>query len=159
MPSVLVTPVIDLSVRDLCRKPYPGHPFGCPNWGRRDTCPPRAPRFDRVIDLAKPVWAIYNAFDLAGHVDRMREAHPDWSWRQLVCCLYWQKGARNTLEAELAQWLFQRAALGESGYQIFRVPEACGVNVTETMASVGVHLEWPPIRVAYQVALAGTAKE
>jgi hypothetical protein len=35
-------------------------------------------------------------------------------------------------------------------------PEACGVDVTATMASIGVALEWPPVSTAYQVALVGS---
>lgn len=36
------------------------------------------------------------------------------------------------------------------------VPEACGVDVTATMKLIGIDLEWPPVNVAYQVALVGT---
>jgi len=39
------------------------------------------------------------------------------------------------------------------------VPEAMGVNVTETMKRVGIELEWPPVNVAYQIALAGIFKK
>lgn len=35
-------------------------------------------------------------------------------------------------------------------------PEAHGVNLTETMRSAGIVLEWPPDRLAYQIVLAGT---
>jgi len=33
------------------------------------------------------------------------------------------------------------------------------VDVTATMASLGIKLEWPPVKVAYQVALVGTPKQ
>jgi hypothetical protein len=40
-------------------------------------------------------------------------------------------------------------------YKVTACPEAMGVVVTETMANVGIKLEWPPKTVTYQVALAG----
>jgi len=35
------------------------------------------------------------------------------------------------------------------------LPEAYGVNVTATMAAVGIKLQWPPRDKTYQIALAG----
>ena len=40
-------------------------------------------------------------------------------------------------------------------HTILTTPEACGVNITETMKKIGVNLEWPPRSVTYQVAIAG----
>lgn len=34
MPYVEVVPVVDPSVRELCRRPYSLHPRGCPKFGR-----------------------------------------------------------------------------------------------------------------------------
>ena len=80
--------VIDLKVRGLCGRPYPGHPKGCPNVNHKKGCPPSAPLLPDVFDLSRPVWIIINRFDLGAHVERMRTLHPDWSTRQLTCCLY-----------------------------------------------------------------------
>jgi len=156
MSTILVEPVIDLSVRGLCCRPYPGHPKGCPNFGRKPGCPPEAPTIDQLLDLNKPVFAVFNEFDLMGHVKRMRERHPGWSCRQLVCCLYWQAGARKQLRANLCTFL--RAKSG-SAWRIVMNPEGAGVNVTATMESVGIMLEWPPRTSAYQVAFVGHARE
>ncbi len=49
---------------------------------------------------------------------------------------------------------FKRRPFGEM-YIITVVPEAMGVNVTETMKRVGIELEWPPVNVAYQIAMGG----
>jgi len=81
----------------------------------------------------------------------MREKHPEWSERQLRCCLYWQHTARRQLRTKVADLLTQHPGL----VAVF-VPEACGVNVTATMASIGIALEWPPVQFAYQVALVGS---
>jgi predicted metal-binding protein len=148
-----VEPVIDMSVRALCVKPYPGHKKGCPNYGKKKGCPPEAPRFDDEYDLTKPIYAIINKFDIASHVSRMRELHPDWSQRQLDCCLYWQPRARNQLLEHIRYFLGKHP-----GYRFETCPEAMGVNVTETLKRVGIILEWPPRQWACQVALAGIKK-
>ncbi len=145
-----VSLVIDKSVRTLCYRPYPLHPKGCPNYGKKETCPPKVELITELLDLSKPVYVVWNVFDLASHVERMKEAHPNWSQRQLHCCLYWQPKARKILRKEiegLGLWLL--------GKRILFVPEACGVNVTATMASIGEILEWPPVTKTYQVAIVG----
>ncbi len=148
---VQVVPVVDASVRGLCCRFYPLHPKGCPNFGKRDTCPPKAPMIGELLDLSQPVFAVYNIFDFGGHVARMRDRHPDWSERQVRCVLYWQGTARKQLRVRLRKFCREHRGLKSIG-----CPEACGVNVTATMAAVGIHLEWPPETVAYQIALAGS---
>jgi hypothetical protein len=147
---IQVKPVIDYSVRNLCFKPYPRHPKGCPNFGKRDTCPPKALYYDKVYDLTKHVYAIYNVFDFKEHVDKMKSKHPLWSENQLRCVLYWQGSARKSLKNKILEFLKENRE-----YQVETCPEAMGVNVTETMKNVGIILEWFPENVAYQVALAG----
>ncbi len=46
-----INPVIDYSVRRLCVKPYPNHKKGCPNFNKKEGCPPTADFFDKVYDL------------------------------------------------------------------------------------------------------------
>jgi len=153
MPFALVQPVVQLSVRSLCQKSYPGHPRGCPNWNKKEGCPPEAKPLGEIMDLTRPVYLVWNRFDLGAHIDRMRIKHPKWSERQLYCCLYWQRVARYQLEEEIVR----SGSRGQcSGNLILRCPEAHGVNVTATMEAAGQRdMEWPPIRVAYQVALIG----
>jgi len=154
---VKVNPVIIHLVHKLCLRPYPNHKKGCPNFGKKKDCPPGIPKFDVVYDLSKPVYAIYNGFDFKGHVDRMRERHPDWSRRRLECCLYWQGTARKKLKERIE--IFKNISLITMyDYVITAVPEAMGVDVTETMKRVGIELEWPPVNVAYQIAIAGILK-
>ena len=154
--------VITPKVRGMCRLPYPGHPKGCPNWNLRSTCPPEAKPLGEVLDLSQEVTLVYTIFDLADHVDKLRQAHPGWSDRQLNCCLYWQGGARKKLREEVGVVLkgIQQKGSFLDGYEtepkvVLYCPEACGLNVTETMARQGIILEWPPVTVTYQVALIG----
>lgn len=148
-----VYPVVDLAVRLLCQRPYPNHPKGCPNWGKRDSCPPKAPRLTETLNLEQPVYAVWNAFNFDRHVQRMRDRHPEWSLRQCECCLYWQGTARKALYAEVRKFLYTERQ--GRPWRVIACPEAQGVNVTETMKQVGIVLEWPPKTVAYQVALCG----
>jgi len=152
MPSVLVVPVVDERVCGLCCKPYEGHPRGCPNFGKASRCPPAAPHLYQVFDKAGPFYAIYSAFPLGEHVARMRSAHPDWSDRQLRCVLYWQGTARKRLRSEVAAF---RAEHPEREWLVEETPEAMGLQVFDTMAKAGVPLPWPPVDLAYHVALAG----
>lgn len=147
----LIQPVINYSVRDECAKAYHGHPKGCPNFGKRDSCPPRSPKIEQVIDMEKPVYVIYNVFPFGEWIAKMRAAHPGWSDRQCANCLYWQPRARMQLRQEIA--LFN---VEHPGRVVLTCPEACGVNVTATMKFIGHHLEWPPKTVTYQVAIAGS---
>lgn len=151
MPWSLVSPVVNYRVRSLCFKPYPNHPKGCPNYKECSRCPPQAPLVRDVLDLERPVWAIYNAFDIGAHIASMKLKHPSWSDRQLRNCLYWQPGARKSLRAEIRAFLKEH-----QGMIVADTPEAMGVDVSATMASCGIFLEWPPSSLAHQVVLAGS---
>ncbi len=140
--------IIDRKMCGMCVKPYPGHPKGCPNYNHKAGCPPHTPLFGEVYDLDRPVFAIVTEFDLGAHVARMAADHPDWSDRQLLCCLYWQGTARaNQTNAILS---FQSE---HPDHKCDRCPEAMGVNVTETLKLAGVELEWPPRKIVRHVAL------
>jgi len=142
--------VIDLDVRDLCKWPYYNHPKGCPNYGKKKGCPPTSRLITDLLDLNKPVFAIWNCFDFAGHCKQMRQKHPDWSKRQIECCLYWQPKARKQLHFEIKKFFADN-----KGFAIINNPESVGINVTQTMAEIGIELEWPPETKTYQVALVG----
>lgn len=134
----------------LCRRRYPGHPRGCPNYAKKPSCPPTASMIGQVMNLGRTVYAVWNAFALGEHVRKMRQLHPNWTDRQARCCLYWQQGARKELSAEIKAFTKDRRGLVG-----VTCPEARGVDVTKTMESIGVKLEWPPIEIAYQVAIVG----
>lgn len=152
MNASVVVPVIDVNVRQLCRFPYPGHPKGCPNFGKSSTCPPRAALIHELLDLNADVFVVWNRFDFGAHVERMKKRHPEWSDRQAACCLYWQGTARKELNGHIRKVLRRE----RKRLVVVRRPEACGVDVTSTVAEIGIKLEWPPVRWAYQVALLGT---
>lgn len=155
MPWKEVEPVmLECDPATLCSKRYHGHTRGCPNFGKRASCPPQAVIWTPEFMAAYHWYAIWNVFPFGEHVQRMKAKHPEWSARQLANCLYWQGTARAQLTkiiAEFHEWTAQR---GCGPYVVSRIPEAHGVNVTATMLKLGVELDWPPQTHAYQVALA-----
>jgi predicted metal-binding protein len=152
---IQVNPVIDYSVRGLCCREYPNHKKGCPNFNKKEGCPPKAEYFDKVYDLSKPIYAIYNIFDFKSHVEKMKKNNPTWTKRQVECCLYWQPKARNQLLVHMREFYREYG----SQYKITTCPEAMGVNITDTMKNAGIILEWPPENITYQIALAGIPNE
>lgn len=156
--AMKVTPIIDHSVRGLCTKTYDRHPKGCPNFGKCDRCPPKAPKFEDVYDLAHPVYAVVNSFPLGIHIRKLKATpKKDGTIRtdaEAECVLYWQGAARKQLK-QCVEKLLSRLP---KGYEATQCPEGMGVNVTATLAACGVDLEWPPRNIARQVALVGRLK-
>ena len=150
MPFELVKPIIDMTVRSLCQKPYPGHPKGCPNYNRKKGCPPGSLPISKLLNLDRKIYVNWNEFNFHQHCKRMRHAHPMWTERQVRCCLYWQGKARKQLQNEI--YKFRQC---HPNYCVLYPPESHGVNVTGTMKRIGIELEWPPMNFAYQVAIAG----
>lgn len=140
------------SPRNLCVKFYKNHKKGCPNYGKKNECPPNAPMFDQVFNLNNPIYAIYSTYDLNAHVQKMHEKHPTWTEAQLLNVLYWQGTARKNLKQKILEFnkLFK-----DKGYFITTSPEAMGVDVTHTLQNVGISLEWPARKQVYKIAMAG----
>lgn len=147
-----VTPVIDITMKELCQQSYNDHPNGCPNYGKKDTCPPKTKMFYEIFDVDYPVFAIVSFFDLKSHVEKMKIKHPMWSERQLASSRFWQGKVRKDLRGEINKFLE-----AHKDYGVTNCPEGLGVDVTETLKSADIYLEWPPRDVVCQVALA--AKE
>ena len=151
--AAIVTPAIDLGMRSLCVYPYHNHPKGCPNFGKKATCPPQVDRFPYVYHNLHHVRALWAEFDIGAHVQRMRKRHPLWSYRQLSCCLYWQGTVRKFLRESIAKWKKEYPNLA-----VTTCPEGMGVNVTATMHDIGVELEWPPKKTTRLIYLAGVLR-
>jgi predicted metal-binding protein len=144
--------VVDCSVRELCPSPYPNHSKGCPNYGKRPTCPPRCPHLEEVYNLTSGFTIVYVSLDFVAHRQKMKSRHPKWTQRQIDCCLYWQGSLNKKLKDEVFQLMRNRFP---SSYKASFCPEAMGVNVTATMKNIGIELEWPPQNIVYKVAIIG----
>ncbi len=135
----------------FCRKPYYNHPAGCPNYAKKQGCPPDQPLIDRVLNFKKPVFVICTSFDIGNHAKRMKKMHPGWNERQAYCCLYWQPKARKAQRDEEKKAVEQHKI-----EKIIRSPEAHGVNITSLMKNLKISLEWPPRKITRIVSLGGS---
>lgn len=128
---------------DWCDVPYPGHPKGCPNSspsGWTHCGNPDGLSIDKVMDLSRPMYIVYNEFDLAGHAAKMKEAHPLWTERQCRCVLYWQGKSRAQLKARIKE----ARSLIQPTPNVVVSGENFGVNLYATCLQHGLKLD--PIR-------------
>lgn len=148
--TVLDDVVLDLKARAWCKLPYPGHPKGCPNYGKRPACPPQAPLFGSLVE--PPFFLVAVKFNLADWARRLKMRHPGWSDRQARCCLYWQGKVRKRLREECEK-------LASGGDVILYSPEANGVHVFKTCGTVGIKLERNPQTTVWKIAIIGRKRE
>lgn len=145
--------IIDYRAREWCKLPYPNHPLGCPNYDHRANCPPSAPLVEDYFDLTQPLWLVVVAFDLHGHIERMKARHPDWSDRQAKCVLYWQNRVNKELELNASQFAHHNGLI----YTL--CPEAMGVQVIKTAKRIGIPIKPRPFDYVYKIALIGNSKQ
>ncbi len=151
MCEVKVIPVIDKRMQGLCRREYKDHPRGCPNWGISPDCPPGLQLFNELVDINKEIIAIYTVFNLPEQEKRMRAKHPRWTIRQCRNSMWWKKAEMKKLFKLVEKFWIREG----KKHIIFKIPEAYGVNVTATMKSAGIILQWPPKDKVYMIMLAG----
>lgn len=141
---------LDDRVDIWCQLPYPGHPQGCPNYGKRDTCPPAVPWIEKVMNLTRPHWFVVEEFDLASHRKNMKRKYPHWSERRRQCLLYWQTAVRAKLKRQTSEF-----SQDHGGTIWTLLPEAMGVNVLLTLKRLGIPVEVKPQNIVRKVALVG----
>lgn len=144
---------INMKARKWCLLPYPDHPKGCPNYGKRNTCPPDAPLVEDFIDTEQSMYLIVVEFDLGAHIRKMLQTHHGWSERQAKCVLYWQAGVNKRLENECKLFMWSHPNMVTT-----RCPEAMGVNVITTAQIAGIPVKVKPEGIVYKIALAGVVK-
>ena len=144
--------------QNLCRVPYHNHPKGCPNYGKRDDCPPCELISDR-FDVQNEIYVIFTSYPVGEFAEKLRQAHPEWSEtpRQWYNCIRWQGTARKLHRADLKEFQDRFPDL-----IVDQNPEALGIDVTEMMRQVGIELEWnyheehDRNRITYRVSVGGT---
>lgn len=137
-----------------CVMPYPRHPKGCPRFGKKEECPPRSKIVNEIFDLSKPMYIIGFRFNINKHMAKLKKRHPNWSDSQLRCILYWQPKVRKKLKLIIEQFKEKYPNL-----EVDIKPEAKAVDVTATMKSVGIILDWSSnAKYVWQVAIAGELK-
>jgi hypothetical protein len=131
-----------------CQLPYPDHPKGCPNFGKKESCPPLAPYF---LDLYKPqVYVAFMQFAFDEYLANKRELHPDWTERALRNPWHFQ----SHLDSRLEKFINSQLQNPEfKNWQVIHNSEAMGVNIHLTAKRAGIELEWPPQKNMYRIAL------
>lgn len=150
--EVTDTLTIAYDAREWCKLPYPNHPRGCPNYGKRFTCPPQAPFITFWLGGATKLWFVCVGFDIKEWANRMLLKHPHWTDRQARCLLYWQP----KVNKELQEATYQFASRKGSDCVLKGVtycPEAMGVNVIETAQRQGLPIQANPQDTIYKISL------
>ena len=135
-----------------CRLPYLNHPKGCPNYGKKKTCPPFSKPFYDLVE--PPIFLVIQPFNLEAQAKRMKERHPRWSDRQCRNLLYWQKGVIKSLKEEANAFIESQ----DNDLILVEVPEANGVHVFKTCENVGIILERNPRKVVNKIMIIGKRK-
>ena len=143
--------VLDDRARDgtWCTSPYPGHPKGCPNFPGCPKGKVHFPCHEKLYNIKK-WYAVVHFFDMAEHVRKMREKHPDWSERQLRNCRHWQNGVRKKLREEMSTL--------PDGI-LLEIPEAHGIDVVSTMKQHSVEIHFPPENQVVKVMFVGVREK
>lgn len=136
LEKLIVTPRTKL----WCKAQYPGHPKGCPNyWGRCfEGGRVEITLADRIVDVDKSMYIVYNEFDLAAHMARMKAKHPTWSERQLRNVYYWQNRSHAQLDRLIEQAI--KEIYGKPAGLCTLSGEGNGVNLYATCAAHGLKL-------------------
>jgi len=139
------------SPRSMCIRPYHNHPKGCPNFGKKEGCPPNIPMFDQVYDLSKPIYLIINEFNLLEHVDNMKKIHPDWSSYQLYNSRYWQGKSVSINKKASYAWLNEHPNLVLTNWV-----ENMGIDLIKTLKQVNIDLIFnEKLEIARRISCAG----
>lgn len=139
--------IINSAARDWCVLPYPDHPKGCPNFGKKAICPPQVEYIEDWLVGVEELRFVCVSFNLKEHSERMLERNPHWSQRQARCLLYWQPKVNKALKSLV------NTLVHENGLKITYCPEAMGVDVIKTAQSVGIPIEAPPKDIIHKIAL------
>jgi hypothetical protein len=143
--------------RKWCSRPYPGQSHGCPNVGKKRSlrgirkdlqsrvireCPrreePQIRLLNEIFDLSKPVYIIYQIFNMGAYAEKLRTGSNKLKTRgQWYNKRYWQQVARKKLYDKIEKFLDSH-----KGTIVDICPEAHGVNFVTLMPEVGIQLKW-----------------
>ena len=123
-------------MREWCRLTYPGHPVGCPNYGRYVKCPPNSPFVEEILDVNKEMFLVHSEFNLQAHVDNMKAKHPNWTDKQLRNVLYWQRTSKNQMYERSLEF-----AKENNFDMLIFMGESVGINMYKTCRLSGLKLE------------------
>lgn len=132
--------VLTPKAKQWCALPYYDKKHGCPNYRGRcyEGGKRRIVMLNEIMNVHQPIYIVYNEFDLAAHMAKMLEAHPNWSERQQRNVYYWQNQSRTQLQKKVDA---AAAILRQRGPIIISSGEGNGVNLYATCFHSGLKLE------------------
>jgi len=149
-------------IKELCARPYPGYPDGCPNRFKCRTLGIRP--FEEIKQRGKfdEYYLIYARFDFKTYKELRRDQHPDWSDKQLGNSRHWQAAVKKKITT-----MIENATIPSTDYvlgcgsglklkhqQIVGSMENACINVFSTMRKNGIKdMEVRPENVIYLVCL------
>ncbi len=124
------------TVHQLCTQKYYNHSKGCPNFNKKDGCPPHIQHISQQYDLESMNMLLLR-FPFYYYITLKQQEHPDWSLRELSNQRHWQNHLKGTLNE---YWKNIKNEYPE--YKLIKNPEAQGVNVEETLSNIDIPLNW-----------------
>ena len=143
--------------RSLCIKTYPGHPEGCPNYGKNEECPPKIPAmYDWIFDT-RDVYAVITEFDLLAWYEYRRKRKPYLPEGQIKNKMYWQ--TKDKAKNELAVKDFYKQYPEKKDYVYTNYLECMGVHLVKTLEENGINLEFPVKDFSRRISLVAKVYE
>ncbi len=136
-------------IQFMCKRPFPGYPHGCPQFGKNESCPPIMKLIDQVIDLEKDVYVIATEFDVRNFVE---EKNGD---EKFFDRKYWIDAANAEHKKEADK---QLKKLGKNNLLWLSCPEGAGVEIASLTKQAKIELDWswpPKNGIVWLVSLAG----
>ncbi len=127
-----------------CRKPYAGYPNGCPNYGKRDSCPPKAACARKLVETYQHFYLVYAWFRIAEFAVRRQARFPKWTTKQLRNPRHWQAQLKRMLREYIANLgigiLGLHSVVLGTGSGFWGAPsmEGACINVFPTLRKAGI---------------------
>lgn len=142
------TVIFDKNVRDWCKIPYAGHPNGCPNYGKKSTCPPKSKYMEKIKSKYKFFYLIYVTFDFKNYKEYRKDNFGDKepTERQEKCLIYWQNSTNKALRDFVRPMLRSDRLLLSCGSGLFNSQsmESAGIFVFRTFQLNNIYYEKRP---------------
>jgi predicted metal-binding protein len=153
------TIILTKETHKWCQRGYKGNEGGCPNYGKKELCPPHSAFLGGFIDLYSQFYLLVCGLDLITYKEIRASRHPQWSERQLEHPYYWQGSIKKILRREILNVLklnpkkklylsgtgsgFSTKELKRFQKKIYSM-ESLGINVFSTLRLNHIRIEKEP---------------
>lgn len=120
----------------LCRQAYYKHPKGCPNYNKREDCPPNTRHIFQQYDPLS-IHILCVKFPFLEYISLKELQHPDWTVRALANQRHWQ----GHLKAQIRDF-WEDIKDEYPQYKLIENPEGQGVNLVQTLSQYDINLQW-----------------